>query len=79
MEDEKEGSMKARILVFLLVAAVALPAGARPMAPVRHVTPWTSIWHSLLGFVRGFELFDASGANGHGLPPPVCTTWSLIQ
>ena len=71
--------MKARILVFLLVAAVALPAGARPVAAVRHVTAWASIWHGLLGFIRDFELFDSSSANGHGLPPPVCTTLSLFQ
>ena len=71
--------MKARILVFLVVAAVALPAGARPNAPVRHVTVWAGIWHGLLGFVREFDLFDASSASGHGLPPPVCTTLSLFQ
>ncbi|HET7453052.1 MAG TPA: hypothetical protein VFL12_09945 [Thermoanaerobaculia bacterium] len=71
--------MKARILVFLVVAAVALPAGARPNAPVRHVTAWAGIWHDLLSFVREFDLFDSSSANSHGLPPPVCTTLTSFQ
>ena len=71
--------MKARILVFLVVAAVALPAGARPNAAVRHVTAWASIWNGLLGFVREFSPFDSSSASGHGLPPPVSTTLTSFQ
>ena len=71
--------MKARILVFLLVAAIALPAGARPVVRSRHVSAWATLWHDFLGFVRGFQLFDASNASSHGLPPPSCTIDVTIQ
>ena len=71
--------MKRRILVFLLVAAIAAPAGARPASPVHRGWVWASVWGDVVDFVRSFRLFDASSVTEHGLPPPNCTTSSSFQ
>jgi hypothetical protein len=72
--------MKIRILVFLLAAAIAVPAGARPIVVPHHRgSSWVRVWNGFLGFFRGFHLLDASNATEHGFPPPACATSWTIQ
>jgi hypothetical protein len=71
--------MKFRVLVFLLAVALAAPAGARPVAPLRHVASWSFLWQGFIGFFRGFRLFEATDVTWHGLPPPSITAKPTFQ
>jgi len=70
----------ARVIVFVLAASLAAPAGARPLSAVDRGAIWVHAWNGFLGFFRGFRLFEATDVAGHGFPPPpACSTWTTIQ
>ncbi len=72
--------MKRRVLVLLLAAALAAPAGARPAIRVPHrVATWSHLWQGFLGFFEVFERLGSSDASDHGFPPPACTTSTTFQ
>lgn len=65
--------MKARLLAIVLVAALAVPAAARPVIAVPHrAAAWTRVWEGFLGLFSGF--FEVPYAQEHTLPPPTCST-----